>query len=120
MWLSEWASSRSEWVAAAAELLRLGLLLAPDGRSLQEFDTSSADLTEEEAPPAAQILQLSQPNQQSSQAKSAKSTSDRSAKPVAGPASTTVPQRLSGLVFRRCAHLEFSHLENSLKYFKQP
>jgi hypothetical protein len=41
---------RSEWVAASAELLRLGLLLAPDGRSLQVFDTSSADLTQDEAP----------------------------------------------------------------------
>ncbi len=41
---------RSEWVGAAAELLRLGLLLAPDGRSLQMFDTSSANLTGDELP----------------------------------------------------------------------
>jgi hypothetical protein len=58
---------RSEWVAAAAELLKLGLLLAPDGRSLQVFDTSSADLTEDEVPVAEQNQQSSKANQQSQQ-----------------------------------------------------
>lgn len=102
---------RSEWVAAAAELLKLGLLLAPDGRSLQVFDTSSADLTEDEVPVAEQNQQSSKANQQSQQL---------------NPQNQTLvqPQQLATKTFKvgipQMRNLEFSDLENSLKTLSNP
>jgi hypothetical protein len=102
---------RSEWVAAAAELLKLGLLLAPDGRSLQVFDTSSADLTEDEVPVAEQNQQSSKANQQSQQL----NPQNQSLVP---------PQQLATKTFKvgipQMRNLEFSDLENSLKTLSNP
>ncbi len=99
---------RSEWVAAAADLLRLGLLLAPDGRSLQAFDTSSADLIEEEVPLAPQNQQQSQQDQQLSQ---------QSQSLVQHQQLPTKTFKVGIPVMR---NLEFSHLENSLKTLSNP
>lgn len=102
---------RSEWVAAAAELLKLGLLLAPDGRSLQVFDTSSADLTEDEVPVAEQNQQSSKANQQSQQLNPQNQ-------------SLVQPQQLPTKTFKvgipEMRNLEFSDLENSLKTLSNP
>gem|GEM_PF-886706 len=105
---------RSEWVAAAAELLRLGLLLAPDGRSLQVFDTSSADLTQDEAPVVEPQKKVSEHSQATGQTP-----------PVDQPKVwTSEPKTLSSKTFKvgvpEMRHLEFSHLENSLKALSNP
>ncbi len=112
---------RSEWVAAAAELLRLGLLLAPDGRSLQEFDTSSADLTEEEVPLAPQNQQLSQQNQQLSQQNQQLSQQNFPLVESLAPSGyKPLPTKTFRVGIPEMRNLEFSHLENSLKTLSNP
>lgn len=106
---------RSEWVAAAAELLKLGLLLAPDGRSLQVFDTSSADLTEDEVPVVEATKSLSGQSQQPMQQSQQLNLQNQS---------VVQPQPLVTKTFKvgipEMRNLEFSDLENSLKTLSNP
>ncbi len=106
---------RSEWVSAAAELLRLGLLLAPDGRSLQQFDTSSANLTQdEEAPVVPRQVNTGKP----STAIELPSSTGEPQLQVLSSTSSEVRTFRAGIPEMR--NLELSHLENSLKSLSNP
>jgi len=111
---------RSEWVSAAAELLRLGLLLAPDGRSLQQIDTSSANLTQdEEAPVVPRQVNTGKPNTEKSSTAIAlpSSTGEQQLQPLSAN-SNEVKTFRAGIPEMR--NLELEHLENSLKSLSNP